>query len=78
MEGHETAFSHVFTRAPDQNVFGSRNPIVANRMSEITADFSFFPGIGFDRDPLITDVIFTDNYAEEHRVQSVRFQRIGP
>jgi hypothetical protein len=78
IEGHEAAFSRVFTRAPDHSVFGSKNPILANRTSDIIADFTFFPGIGADRNPLITDVIFADDYAEEHRVQSVRFLRIGP
>jgi hypothetical protein len=77
MEGYEATFSYVSTRAPGGDVFGRDNPILAHRMSEISADFTFFPGIGSDRDPLVADVIFTDNYAE-HRVRSVRFQRVGP
>jgi hypothetical protein len=78
IEGHETEFFHVFTQAPDQNVFGFEYPILAKHMSEVSADFTFFPSIGSNRNALIADVVFTDNYAEEHRIRSVQFRRIGP
>ncbi len=77
VEGYEAGYSHVFTRAPDKNIFGSY-PVLAGRMSEVTAEFLFFPGIDSGRDPIVADVSFTDNYADEHRVRSVRFQYIGP
>ena len=47
-------------------------------MSEVFADFSFFPAICAEREPLVADVIFTDNYGEEHAVPGVRFQYLGP
>jgi hypothetical protein len=28
--------------------------------------------------PIVADVIFTDNFGDEHRVQSVRFEYRGP
>jgi hypothetical protein len=46
IEGHEAEFSHVMTQAPDQDVFGSEYPIPARCMSEVSADFTFFPSIG--------------------------------
>ena len=30
------------------------------------------------RKPLVANVIFTDNYEEEYRIQSVRFPYTGP
>ena len=78
IEGHETEFSHVMTQAPNRNVFSFTNPILAGRMSEVSADFAFFPSIGSGRDAIVADVIFTDNYGEAHRVNSVRFRRVGP
>jgi len=77
IEGFETDYSHVFTQAPDENVFG-KYPILAGRMADLSADFVFFPGIGSGRDPIVADVIFTDNYGDEYRVRSVRFRHIGP
>jgi len=70
-------FGNVFTRAPDREVFGSF-PILAHRMSEVTADFPFFPSICSGRDPFVADVIFIDNFEVEHRVSSVRFAYVGP
>jgi hypothetical protein len=78
IQGYEPEFSHVWTRAPDRNVFGLRDPILAKRLSEVSADFAFFPSIGTARDPIIADVIFADNYGDDHRVPSVRFRRVGP
>jgi hypothetical protein len=45
-------------------------------VSEVVADFTFFPPIGRDREPLITNVIFTDNHADEQPLRSVRFRYI--
>jgi hypothetical protein len=49
-------------------------PILAHRMTEVFAIFQFYPGVVSGHDPLVVDVVFTDNYAEEHRVPSVRFR----
>ena len=75
---HLTNFVNVFTQHPERNVFGYQVPIPAHRMAEVTTDLTFFPPIGRDHEPLVTDVIFTDNFGEEHRVRRVRFSYIGP
>jgi|SRR5664279_2862622 len=79
LEGHEAKFSHVLAlRGDNRRAFARRSPIPANTMSEVAADFTYFPAICSGREPLIADVIFTDNYEEEHRVRSVRFPYRGP
>lgn len=58
---------------------GSNVPILAGHMSGITVLLTYIPAICHGREPLVADVIFTDNYEGEHRVRSVRFpyQRSG-
>jgi hypothetical protein len=68
----------VFTRDPRGNMFGSKNPIRAHSISEVSADFTFFPAIWPEPKPFVADVIFTDNYGEEHVLPSVRFKYLGP
>src|SRR5260370_38171236 len=66
IEGHETEISHVFTRAPDENVFGFENPLPADHMPEVSADFVFFPSIARDQEPSIADVISLDTSHDAH------------
>jgi hypothetical protein len=73
---YQTPYAQVFTERADGNTFG-RNAIPAHRMTELVADFSFFPPIGRGREALVADVIFTDNYGDEHRVRA-NFLYIGP
>jgi hypothetical protein len=68
-----TDFTNVFTQHPDRNVFG-RYPIQPYALSEVVVDFTFFPPMGRGREPIIASVIFTDNYGDEHLLQSVRFR----
>ena len=42
--------------------------------SEVVVDFTFFPPMGRGREPIVASVIFTDNYGDEHLLQSVRFR----
>jgi hypothetical protein len=39
-------------------------------MSEISVEFSFFLPIGRAPEPIISDVIFTDNIGNEHRASA--------
>jgi hypothetical protein len=78
IEGHEAAYSRVATRAPDRNLFELGHPIPAHRTSEVFAILQFYPSIVSNGDWLAVDVVFTDNYAGEHRVPSVRFRYMGP
>lgn len=41
---YQTEFGFVLTRNSERNVFG-RNAILSHRMTEVVADFSFFPSI---------------------------------
>jgi hypothetical protein len=67
----------------DVYVFGSGPPgpenlIPAHALRETLVQISFLPEICSDRKPLVADVIFTDNYGDEHRIPSVRFPYRGP
>jgi hypothetical protein len=70
---HGADFTNVFTQHPDRNVFG-RYPIQAHALSEVVMDFTFFSPMGRGREPIVASVIFTDNYGDEHLLQSVRFR----
>jgi hypothetical protein len=70
---HGADFTNVFTQHPDWNVFG-RYPIQPHALSEVVVDFTFFPPMGRGREPIVASVIFTDNYGDEHLLQSVRFR----
>ena len=74
-EIHVTDFGDVATEGLDDRLYGSQFPIHAHRMARVTANLMYFPAIQDGRDPLIADVIFTDNFENEHRVRS-RFRSI--
>jgi hypothetical protein len=76
---YETSFVHISTHHPndEKNVFRGNYPILYNHKSEVSADFTFFPPIGRAPKPIISDVIFTDNFANEHRVRT-KFTYILP
>jgi hypothetical protein len=68
---YATRFAQVSTRHPDdeRDIFGNY-PVLSHRMSEVSVDLSFFPPIGREHEPIVSDVIFTDNFGDEHRVRS--------
>jgi hypothetical protein len=77
LEGHEAKNSHVLAlTGTNRRQFDSRKPIPAQTISEVMADFMFFPAICGGSEPVVCDVIFTDNYEDEHRIRSVRFRYI--
>jgi hypothetical protein len=75
---YEARFARVSTHHPEdeRNIFGEY-PIRSHRLSEISADFTFFPPIARAAKPIISDVIFTDNFANEYRVRT-KFPYVGP
>jgi hypothetical protein len=74
---YATRFVNVRTRHPeDERLIVGDYPIQSHRMSEVSADFTFFPPIARAPKPIISDVIFTDNFGNEHRVRT-RFSYIG-
>jgi hypothetical protein len=74
---YATRFARVGTHHPEDErpIFGDY-PIQSHRMSEVSADFTFFPPIGRAPKPIISDVIFTDNFGNEYRVHT-QFSYIG-
>jgi hypothetical protein len=54
-----------------------KRPLQAHQMSTVMIELTFMPAIHRTGEELIADVIFTDNYGDEHRVPSVRFPRGG-
>jgi hypothetical protein len=75
--GVRSESAKVSTYNPSVEGFGANYPIHSNQMSEVSADFTFFPSIGRAPKPIISDVIFTDNFGNEHRVRT-QFSYIGP
>ena len=75
---YATHFTRVGTRHPEDErpIFGNYS-IQSHQMSEVSVDFTFFPPIGRAPKPIISDVIFTDNFGYEHRVRT-QFSYIGP
>jgi hypothetical protein len=76
--GINREYSSVSTAAGRQNQDDSRHAVHAHRMAEVMANFTFFPQAKIRTGALIRDVIFTDNYGNEHRVRAVRFKTFGP
>jgi hypothetical protein len=55
-----------------------KDALPAHRISTAMIELAFKPAIHSASEDLISDVIFTDNYGDEHRLPSVRFRRRGP
>ena len=74
---YTTSFADARTHHPEdeREIFG-KFPVLSYQMSEISAEFTFFPPIAQGHDPIVNDVIFTDNFANEHRVPT-QFRYLG-
>jgi hypothetical protein len=67
----------VLTRDPcDERYAFGEHSIPPDQTLEVLADFTFFPPTGHAPKPIIADVIFTDNFAREHRVRT-KFRCLG-
>src|ERR1700683_2852830 len=75
LEGHDTIFGHVATEGLRDRLYAQMTPIPAEHMGRVVANLMYFPPIISGNGPLVADVIFTDNYEDEHRVPS-RFRYI--
>ena len=75
---YESQFVHVMTRHPndERNIFGSKYPVLSHQMSEVAVASLSSPIEGPPK-PIISDVIFTDNFGNEHRVRT-QFPYVGP
>ena len=62
-------FAQVSTRHPDRkDHFRSDYPVLSHRMSEASVDLQFYPPIAQGHEPIISDVIFTDNFGNEYQL----------
>ena len=69
---HTAQLSQVTTahhRGDKRDVFGNY-PVRSHQMTEVMAVLEFFPAIHRAQEPIIIDVIFTDNFTNEHRVRT--------
>ena len=69
LHGHPSGYSHVATQGED-GLYSSMHPALAEHMRGVVANFTFFPPIRSGTEPLVVDVIFTDNFEDEHRVRA--------
>jgi hypothetical protein len=74
LDGYRSTFSHMATEGIRES--SSTHPIPAHRMRGVSASLTFFPPIVSGTEPLVADVIFIDNYEDEHRTRST-FRLIG-
>jgi len=75
LDGHPSVFANVATEGLDDRLYSSTYPVLAHQLARVTANFMFYPPIASGREPLVADVIFTDNFEDEYRVRS-RFRSI--
>lgn len=55
----------------ERNIFVYGNfPIATHQTLEVEVILTFFPSIGRAPEPIISDVIFTDNFENQHSVRS--------
>jgi hypothetical protein len=69
--------SSVSTAAGRQNLYDNRHSVRPRSIGEVMATFTIFPQPRIKSGAMIRDIIFTDNYGNEHRVRAVRFQAVG-
>jgi hypothetical protein len=65
----------VLVKHPTQNFVGAYD-VLPNTTSEVITDFTVIPFTKEDTNDLLSDVLLTDQYANQHRVKKVRFR--GP
>jgi putative intracellular protease/amidase len=75
LDGYSASHVHVATEGTTGE-YSSRAFIPARSIRQVVVQFSFFPVIASGFDPLFADVIFTDNFEDEHRVRSATFKSI--
>src|SRR5262249_15748352 len=71
--GYKASVSHVLTSPVEGNYGSSQNPIPSKHMVQLTVNFMLSEPILDVGADVVADVIFTDNYGEEHVVRGARF-----
>jgi hypothetical protein len=67
----------IGVQRPD-GTYELKGALPAHQMSTVLIELTFTPAIHPANEDLIADVMFTDNYGNEHKLSSVRFRRRGP
>jgi hypothetical protein len=70
LAGYDHKHSVVATAGFRNRPYPALTPIPAGNMAQVNVNLFFYPAITKDTEPLIAEVIFTDNYGEEYRVPS--------
>ena len=77
LAGYDHKHSVVATSGFRDRPYPALTPIPAGKTAQVNVNLFFYPAITQDTEPLIADVIFMDNYGQEHRVPST-FRYVGP
>jgi hypothetical protein len=75
LEGFQADVNNVVTTEGSGGLYSPLHPVPAHQMAKVMANL--FPPITARQEPFAVDVIFTDNFGNEHRVPS-RFQPVAP
>ena len=80
IKGHEAHLIDTTTAGVrDDRDYHQLTPIAPRHMGKVSTHFIFFPPIISGNRPLVAEVVFTDNYEDEHRVRSTfRCVRVQP
>src|SRR5262249_3486495 len=66
LHGHpRPSFTQVMIQGED-GLHSRTNPVPAGHMATVVATLDFFPPIASANEPIMTDIIFPDNFEEEH------------
>src|SRR5579864_3305291 len=68
----DAEWTSVGTKHYRGDAFGNY-PLLPGKISNVDANFAYRPPVHTRDEDFIADVIFTDNYGEEHTLRSVRF-----
>ncbi len=78
LDGYQDDFGQVIIEGVRGETHLLAPPIPSRHMAVVTVNLMYFPPIGIGREPIQADVIFTDNYEDEHRARSAKFKFAGP
>ena len=75
--GNHASRSSVVGVQRSDGAYQVKGALSARRIMTVKIEVAFTPAIHVPGKDLIEDVIFTDNYGDEHKLPSVRFRRRG-
>src|SRR5262249_54854947 len=70
LHGHpRPSFTQVMIQGKT-GLHSKTTPVPAGHMATVVVSLNSFPPIASANEPIVTDIIFTDNFEEEHRVRA--------